>query len=109
MTNHPHRNTERVTITNLAGDSERVALPQPHFVEPSTNSSGYNNTSTGVWITALYSGPKTGRRFIRTHSIWDRGNGMTVGTTYRELDESAYLAACERVRCEPVHVSATDL
>lgn len=108
MTNHPNRSTERVTITNLAGDCERVTLPQPHFSESARNSSGYNNTGTGTWITALYAGPRTGRKFIRTHSIWDRGDGATVGTTYRELAEPAYLAACERVGCEPEHVAVTD-
>lgn len=107
MTNHPNRSTERVTITNLAGENERVTLPQPHFSDAATNSSGYNNAGTGVWITALYAGPRTGRKFIRTNSIWDRGDGCNVGTTYRELDESEYLGACKRVGCEPESVSNT--
>lgn len=95
--------SQAATIINLQGERERVTLPTPHFLDGSHNSNAYNNTGTGVWVTALYSGPRTGRKFVRTYSIWLRGNdsGRTVGTTYRELDESDYLRLCERVGCEP--------
>lgn len=97
MANHPQRSGERVTITNLDGESERVTLPQP-FWAASVSGPAH---STGVWITALYLGPRTGRMFRRSHSIWDRGDGATVGTTYRELSMPEFLACCERVGVEP--------
>jgi hypothetical protein len=105
MTNHPHRNTERVTVTNLRGDSERVTLPHPHYESPAAG----QETWTGVWITGLYAGPRTGRKFVRTESIWQRSHNDSrcVGTTYRELDQAEYLDLCERVDCEPQHVSVT--
>ena len=94
------------TITNLAGDCERVSLPAPHFTH---DTHGQENLSTGVWITGLYSGPRTGRKFVRTYSIWQSRNGYGVrGETYRELDESEYLEHCAIVDCEPVNVSATE-
>ncbi len=97
---------ENVTLVNLAGDSERVALPSPHYeVPPRTFAHDYGG---GVCITALYSGPRTRRRFIRTESIWQKPSGVgTVGTVYSELSESDYLDACERAGCEPVHVGAS--
>lgn len=105
MSNHPNRSTERVTITNLHGEAERVTLPHPHYHRVS---SGRREDETGVWIEAIYSGPRTGRKFVRTYSIWDAGNGRTVGTTYREMDESEYLRLCERVGTEPVNVEETE-
>lgn len=106
MTNHPSRSTERVTITNLNGEHERVTLPAPHY---ESRACGQSNGGTGVWITALYAGPRTGRKFVRSHSMWDRGDGCTVGTTYREIDESQYLAYCERVGCDPEHVDSVEV
>lgn len=97
MANHPQRSGERVTIINLNGESERVTLPAP-FWEGSVTGPAH---STGVWITALYLGPRTGRMFRRSHSIWDRGDGATVGTTYRELTEPELLTCCERVGTSP--------
>ena len=91
------------TITNLRGDSERVSLPLPHYSVPADGQPEF----TGVWITALYSGPRTGRRFVKTYSCWIARDGRCAGTTIRELDESDYLDYCERVGCEPAHVAAT--
>ena len=107
MTNHPNRSNERVTITNLHGENERVAMPAPHYTAEARGQEDY----TGVWITGLYSGSRTGRKFIRTHSIWERspGDGRNVGTTYRELSESDYLSSCARVGCEPEHVAPTEV
>lgn len=93
------------TVLNLDGEYERVTLPAPHFTFPATGAEHF----TGVWITALYSGPRTGRKFARTWSIWQSRNGHGVrGETHRELDEAEYLEYCERVGCEPVNVAATE-
>lgn len=94
------------TITNLDGDYERVSLPAPHYTGPANGAEHF----AGVWITGLYSGPRTGRKFVRTYSIWQSRNGYGVkGETLRELDETEYLEYCERVGCEPINVSATEV
>lgn len=104
MTNHPHRNSERVTIKNLRGDHERVTLPPPHFEKR-----GGREDLTGTWIEALYAGARTGRHFVQIYSIWDDGTGRIVGTVYRELDVEEYLDYCRSVGCEPVGVEATEV
>ena len=91
------------TISNLYGDTERVSLPQAHYAAAARGQQDF----TGVWITGLYSGPRTGRRFAETYSIWQNSRGGTTGTSIRELDESEYLDYCRRVGTEPAHVAAT--
>lgn len=93
------------TIINLHGDCERVSLPAPHFT---THTHGPENLTTGIWITDLYSGPRTGRKFARTWSIWQKRDGGIEGETYRELDEIDYLHYCTVVGCEPVNVPVTE-
>jgi len=94
---------ETVTIQNLRRDSERVTLPRPHYENPKARRS---EDSTGVWYTALYVGPRTGRMFLRCESIWDRGDGGCVGTTYRELARDEYLDYCNRIGVEPIGAAA---
>lgn len=91
------------TITNLFGDNERVSLPAPHYRGKASGQQDF----TGIWITGLYSGPRTGRRFVETYSIWQSSRGGTTGTSIRELSESDYLDYCQRVGCEPMHVEAS--
>ena len=93
------------TIENLHREYERVTLPKPHYETTATGKPEF----TGVWIVALYSGRRTGRKFVQTYSIWDDGQGRNVGKTYRELDDSEYLRYCQRVGCEPVNVIAPDI
>lgn len=94
------------TITNAFGEKERVSLPAPHYTAEARGQSDF----TGIWITALYSGPKTGRRFARTDSIWEnRQTGGMVGTRIHELEESQYLDYCERVGCEPEHITVKEV
>lgn len=92
-----------VTATNLSGERERISLPAPHY---QTERRGQQDF-TGIWILALYSGPRTGRRFALTYSQWDNGKSQCVGDQYNELSEDEYLDYCERVDCEPKHVPAT--
>lgn len=93
--NHPNRSTERVTIDNLRGLAERVTLPAPLW-------EGRRNTSTGVYLTAIYRGPRTGRMFARYLSQWDG----SVGTTYAEISADEYLHVCRLVDVEPAGVDA---
>jgi len=77
--------------------------------EPLTNRFGYQvaerNYATGVSLDAVY----VGRRWFVTelNSIWDRGNGTTVGTYYTaydltsSVDHSDILRICERLGIEP--------
>jgi len=89
------------TITNLHGQSERVSLPQPHWV-PEWAGDG-PQIATGVKLCALYSGPRTGRKYAHTHSIWqDRRTGSIVGEEYCELDPDTYLTYCQLAGCEVV-------
>ena len=90
------------TILNLSGKLERVSLPTPHYSASASGEAEF----TGVWITGLYSGPRTGRRFAETYSIWDNGRGGHTGASVHELDESEYLRYCDIVRCEPVHCAS---
>ena len=93
------------TIINLAGDYERVSLPTPHYVGSANGAEHFS----GTWITGLFSGRRTGRKFARTYSIWQSRNGRGVkGETYRELNETEYLEHCALVDCEPVDVAATE-
>lgn len=88
----------KTTITNLRGDNERISLPLPIYeAEPR----GREHLGAGVWITGIYKGPRTGRMFLRTYSIWDRGDGAHVGTRVRELDQSDFLDYCQRVDINP--------
>ena len=89
------------TITNLRGDHERISLPTPIW-------EGSTETGTGCWTTGIFRGPRTKRMFLRTHSIWQRpGTQETYGTRTREIDESEFLAACERVGADPVGIEPT--
>jgi hypothetical protein len=88
------------TIINLSGEHERVTLPQPEY---SASKSGQEDFGTGVWLTGIWRGPRTGRMFVRTYSIWasSRNDGSNVGSRTIEVDESGYLRACDVAGIEP--------
>jgi hypothetical protein len=88
------------TVELLSGETRRVALPEPHW-------SGRVESSAGVFITGLFAGPRTGRRFLETYSQWDdgTGRGYGIGERYSELDETDYLKLCARVGTEPIDAS----
>lgn len=94
---------ETVTLTNAHGDTERVTLPRPHYENPKARRS---EDATGIWWTALYVGPRTGRMFLRSESIWDDGHGRCGGTQYQELARDEYLNYCARIGVDPVGPAA---
>ena len=63
------------------------------------------NYATGVSLDGVY----IGRRWfvVECNSIWDRGNGQTVGTYYTaydltsSIDRSDILRICDRLDIEP--------
>lgn len=97
MSNHENRSNERVTLQDFYGNYQRVTLPAPFYEASASGPEDW----TGVWITALYYGPRSGRMFSRTYSIWDDGHGRNVGTRYREIDRSDFLHYCDLVGVEP--------
>ena len=77
-------NPTKITIVDIDGDrTERVSLPKPFFEAPAARRP---QDSTGVWITGLYYGPRSGRCFIATYSIWDRGDGVVEGAGVKEVE-----------------------
>ncbi len=89
----------RAIIRNLSEDREYINLPAPHYEADTAGEPEYS----GVWITALYVGPKSKRKFIKTHSIWQDGQSSNIiGTRIRELSESEYLDMCDKVDCAPI-------
>lgn len=92
-----------VTTLNLHGENQRISLPRAHWT-------GKHELSAGVWIKALFSGPKTGRRFAEYLSIWEiRNTGTTRGQYFEELDESEYLLRCEQVGTEPIGAKTVEV
>ncbi len=96
------------TITDLHGEKERVSLPEPHWSNYTTHQS-YTEHMTGIWIEALYAGPRTGRKFAQVYSAWGDGRGYTTGDVYEELDQPTYLKYCALVNCDPVNVEAVEV
>ena len=93
----------KVIATNLSGLYEYVLLPKALY---SCRASGQDDF-TGIWITGLYRGSRTGRMFVETHSIWAKcGSNGIVGTTFKEVDESTFLFYCSKVNLD---VSKTNI
>lgn len=73
----------------------RVTLPAPHYdAHPSQFE---NQIRTGEFVTQLYAGPRSGRKFAYIVTQWQ---GAESGIW--EISESEYLSYCELVGVEPV-------
>jgi hypothetical protein len=95
----------KTIITNLNNEKEYVSLPNPHYEHAASG----RTIAAGVWITGLFSGPRSGRKFVRTYSIWDNGRGLHIGTRIKEVDDTEYLDACEICGIYPAHMPASCL
>lgn len=95
------------TIINLSGERERVVLPKPEYT---ADKSGLLDFGTGVWLTGIWRGARTGRMFIRTYSMWEspKKDGSCVGDRVIEVSKSEYLRACGVASIEP-SVAATEV
>lgn len=86
------------TIANTDREMIRLKLPAALGVEE-------RDWAAGVSLEDVY----VGRRWfvVEYHSIWDRGNGTTVGTYYTaydltsSTDRSDILRICSRLDIEP--------
>jgi hypothetical protein len=81
------------TILDLNDKHARVTLPEPFWTAKPKGP----QDSTGTWITALYHGPRTGRCFVQTYSIWDDGTGRIQGYRTREVTPSELARFAARV------------
>jgi hypothetical protein len=52
-------------------------------------------TGTGTKRTGVYMTPRSKRVFVRTYSIWNRGDGCVVGERWHEADEYEIAALAE--------------
>jgi hypothetical protein len=105
--------TTQKTIVNLAGEHERVSLPTAHWHHPEMITASvykilpslYREHFCGIWITALYAGPRSNRKFVRVYSTYESKTkpGTIVGDTYRELNNTEYLRYCDRLNILPLH------
>ena len=98
--------SNQVTATIANTDREMIRLK---VGAPTENQYGRQirerDWATGVSLEGVY----VGRRWlvVEFHSIWDRGNGTTVGTYYTaydltsSADRSDILRICERLDIEP--------
>ena len=87
------------------GNHERVKLPAPHWEDANPG----HEINTGLYVEALYKGPRSGRMFARMYSKWQTPQGGIVGQHYVELLQSQYLHYCEQVGCDPQQVEPTEV
>jgi hypothetical protein len=73
--------------------AERVTLPEPFYEAEARGQEDY----TGKWVTGLYYGPRSGRCFVETYSIWDDGKGRCTGEVIREVSLTELLTVADHV------------
>lgn len=88
----------KTTVINLQGEREYVSLPTPEYEHLGR---GCKDWGSGVSLLAIWRGPRTGRTFIGTYSIWDNGHGMHAGYRVTEVDKQTYLRACSVAGINP--------
>lgn len=98
--------SKQITATIANTDREMIRLRLPESPVDLAGRGGLRRDwATGVSLEAVY----IGRRWfvVEFHSIWDRGNGTTVGSYYTaydltsSTDRSDILRICERLDIEP--------
>ena len=94
----------KTIVTNLQGEREYLSLPIPEYEHLGK---GCKDWESGVSLLAIWRGPRTGRTFIGTYSIWDNGRGAHVGYRVVEVDKQAYLRACDMAGIDPSIESET--
>jgi hypothetical protein len=78
------------------GSAERVTLPEPFYSAKAQGQEDY----TGVCVTGLYYGPRSGRCFVETYSVWDDGTGRCQGDSISEVELSELLKIAKHVRAD---------
>lgn len=105
-TNNEDNMNKAITATIANTDREMIRMKLPASQVDLTGRGGIRRSwATGISLESVY----VGRRWfvVECHSIWDRGNGTTVGTYYTaydlnsSADRSDILQICERLDIEP--------
>lgn len=68
------------------GTWEWRTLPRPVLVNDSMTDGNSYQWGTGIWLTAVYCGPRAKRVVIRTYSIWEDRTRPGHCTGYEYLD-----------------------
>lgn len=95
----------KVTIENDQGEEIRATLP-PAIWE------GRKEITTGVQLTGLYYGPKSGRKIARYYSQWDNGHNVCVGDYFYEFlahNSEDWILVCDKVEIDAPGVPVEDI
>jgi hypothetical protein len=92
----------KVKVTGFYdGDSGYMSLPAPMW-------EGKEELNTGIWLTALYRGKKTGRMVARFYSQWVDHKGRITGEYFSRIFTSDWVNYCELAGIDP-QVEAEEL
>jgi len=92
----------KVKVTGIYdGDSCYLNLPAPLW-------EGREQINTGVWLTGLYKGPKSGRMVARIDSQWAGLHGRTAGEHFERCYLANWIDYCELAGIDP-QVEAEEL
>lgn len=69
---------------------------------------GKERITTGICLTGLYKGAKTGRTVARFDSQWVDGQGRMEGESFAQIEPSTWLEYCEIAGIDP-QVEAEEL
>jgi len=83
------------------GDSCYLSLPAPMW-------EGREELNTGVWLTGLYCGKRTGRMVARFYSQWVDHKGRITGESFSRIHLSDWVTYCDLVGIDP-QVEAEEL
>jgi hypothetical protein len=93
----------KAEVKNVYGDYVLMSLPAPLW-------EGKAQIGTGVWLTGLYRGPRTGRTVARYMSSWvDSKTGLIEGESFAMCDNSTWLWYCETAGINDPQVEAEEL
>ncbi len=83
------------------GDCCYLSLPAPLW-------EGKEELNTGIWLTGLYKGPKSGRMVARFYSQWVDHKGRITGEYFSRIYLSDWVTYCELAGIDP-QVEAEEL
>jgi len=75
-------------------DCRYLSLPTPMW-------EGREELNTGIWLTGLYKGPKSGRMVARFDSQWVDQKGRMEGESFSRIYMSEWINYCEIAGIDP--------